>query len=166
MAALASVFSRSVNAFTSRRAALANLAGSVNIFVIIWANTPEAVFSSESSNRATADIQLDSPTTGRVVFLQYNQDWVAKYVNDLFAKELALQHINGKVWIEFEMQNQSDEELQQEESDDESLHKPIRKKGQEDQDRTDSTRIARDGQNHRKNHDVPNITREQPRYNR
>ena len=129
-------------------------------------NTPEAVFSSESSNRATADIQLDSPTTGRVVFLQYNQDWVAKYVNDLFAKELALQHINGKVWIEFEMQNQSDEELQQEESDDESLHKPIRKKGQEDQDRTDSTRIARDGQNHRKNHDVPNITREQPRYNR
>ena len=43
MAALASVFSRSVNCFTSSLAARANLAGSVNIFVIICANTPEAV---------------------------------------------------------------------------------------------------------------------------
>jgi len=135
--------------------------------VYIGLNTPEAVFSSESSNRATADIQLDSSTTGRVLFLQYNEDWVAKYVNKMFAMELDLQNIKGEVWLEFERQELTDEEIEAEQTDDESLHKPIVKKGQENFDRTDSTSISKQSDNSgNKSHDVPNITREQNRYKR
>lgn len=133
--------------------------------VYIALNTPEAVFSSESSNRATADIQLDSKTTGRVLFLEYNQDWVAKYVKKLFDKELELQGIKGEGWIEFEAQELTDEELLLEETDPNSLHKPIRKKGQEDVDRTDNTNIQKNVSSSTNiNHDVPNITRQQQRY--
>lgn len=133
--------------------------------VYIALNTPEAVFSSESSNRATADIQLDSPTTGRVLFLQYNQDWIAKYIKQLFQKELELNNIKGEVWIEFESQSLTDEEIQQEETDPYSLHKPIIKKGQEEQDRTNNTRIERTESStpNTKSHDVPNITNQQQR---
>ena len=63
--------------------------------IYVGMNTPEAIFSSESSNRATADIQLDSPTTGRVLFLQYNQEWVNKYVSQLFERELNLNGFEG-----------------------------------------------------------------------
>lgn len=63
--------------------------------IYVGMNTPEAIFSSESSNRATADIQLDSPTTGRVLFLQYNQEWVNKYVSQLFERELELNGYEG-----------------------------------------------------------------------
>lgn len=63
--------------------------------IYVGMNTPEAIFSSESSNRATADIQLDSPTTGRVLFLQYNQEWVNKYVSELFRRELELNGFSG-----------------------------------------------------------------------
>ena len=133
--------------------------------VYIALNTPEAVFSSESSNRATADIQLDSKTTGRVLFLEYNQDWVSKYIKILFKKELELQGIKGEGWIEFEAQELTDEELLLEETDPNSLHKPIRKKGQEDVDRTDNTNIQKNVSSSTNiNHDVPNITRQQQRY--
>lgn len=132
--------------------------------VYIALNTPEAVFSSESSNRATADIQLDSRTTGRVLFLEYNQDWVAKYIRQLFKKELELQGIKGDVWIEFESQELTKEEELLEESDPNNLHKPIIKKGQEDLDRTNNTNIIKNPSSSINiNHDVPNITRQQPR---
>ena len=133
--------------------------------VYIALNTPEAVFSSESSNRATADIQLDSKTTGRVLFLEYNRDWVAKYVKKLFDKELELQHIDGECWLEFEMDNYEEQQLLDEESDPNSLHKPIVKKGQEDLDRDGRTSIVKNPNSSTNiNHDVPNITREQQRY--
>lgn len=133
--------------------------------VYIALNTPEAVFSSESSNRATADIQLDSKTTGRVLFLEYNRDWVAKYVKKLFDKELELQHIKGECWLEFEMDDYEEQQLLDEESDPNTLHKPIVKKGQEDLDRTDRTSIVKNPNSSTNiNHDVPNITRDQQRY--
>ena len=133
--------------------------------VYIALNTPEAVFSSESSNRATADIQLDSKTTGRVLFLEYNRDWVAKYVKKLFDKELELQHIDGECWLEFEMDDYEEQQLLDEESDPNSLHKPIVKKGQEDLDRDGRTSIVKNPNSSTNiNHDVPNITREQQRY--
>lgn len=133
--------------------------------VYIALNTPEAVFSSESSNRATADIQLDSKTTGRVLFLEYNRDWVAKYVKRLFKRELELQNIKGDVWIEFEIDDYEEAQLLDEETDPDSLHKPIVKKGQEDLDRSGRTGIVKNP-NSSTNvmHDVPNITREQQRY--
>ena len=133
--------------------------------VYIALNTPEAVFSSESSNRATADIQLDSKTTGRVLFLEYNRDWVAKYIKKLFDKELELQNIKGECWIEFEMDDYEEAQLLDEETDPNSLHKPIVKKGQEDLDRNGRTSIVKNPQSSTNiNHDVPNITREQQRY--
>lgn len=133
--------------------------------VYIALNTPEAVFSSESSNRATADIQLDSKTTGRVLFLEYNRDWVAKYVKKLFDKELELQHIDGECWLEFEMDDYEEQQLLDEESDPNTLHKPIVKKNQEDLDRTDRTSIVKNpASSTNVNHDVPNITRDQQRY--
>ena len=130
--------------------------------VYIALNTPEAVFSSESSNRATADIQLDSKTTGRVLFLEYNRDWVKKYVKMLFDKELELQGIKGDVTIEFEADDYEEEELLDSETDPDNLHKPIIKKGQEDLDRTGRTSINKSSSTNI-NHDVPNITRQQPR---
>lgn len=130
--------------------------------VYIALNTPEAVFSSESSNRATADIQLDSKTTGRVLFLEYNRDWVKKYVKMLFDKELELQGIKGEVWIEFEADEYEEQELLDSESDPDNLHKPIIKKGQENLDRTNRTSINKSSSTNI-NHDVPNITRDQPR---
>ena len=130
--------------------------------VYIALNTPEAVFSSESSNRATADIQLDSKTTGRVLFLEYNRDWVKKYVKMLFDKELELQGIKGDVWIEFEADDYEEQELLDSETDPDNLHKPIIKKGQENLDRTNRTSINKSSSTNI-NHDVPNITRDQPR---
>ena len=132
--------------------------------VYIALNTPEAVFSSESSNRATADIQLDSKTTGRVLFLEYNRDWVAKYIKQLFKKELELQNIKGEVWIEFEADDYEEQELLDSETDPNNLHKPIIKKGQENLDRDGRTSIVKNPSSSTNvNHDVPNITREQPR---
>lgn len=98
--------------------------------IYVGLNTPEAIFSSESSNRATADIQLDSPTTGRVLFLQYNQEWVKKYIEkELFRKELDLNGFEGvEVTIEFEQ----DTLVQTPEDNDESNHKPIKKVGATD----------------------------------
>ena len=130
--------------------------------VYIALNTPEAVFSSESSNRATADIQLDSKTTGRVLFLEYNRDWVKKYIKMLFDKELELQGIKGEVWIEFEADDYEEQELLDSETDPDNLHKPIIKKGQENLDRTGRTSINKSSSTNI-NHDVPNITRDQPR---
>ena len=93
-------------------------------------NTPEAVFSSESSNRATADIQLDSPTTGRVLFLQYNQEWVKKIIEEnIFRPELDQNGFsNSEVWIEFN----NEAELESDDSTDETTtqttdKKPIQK---------------------------------------
>ena len=51
------------------------------------------------------------------------------------------------------------------ETDPNSLHKPIVKKGQEDLDRNGRTSIVKNPQSSTNiNHDVPNITREQQRY--
>lgn len=67
-------------------------------------NTPEAVFSQESSNRSTAEIQLDSKDSGRVLYFMLIQEWVKKHVeNDLFKPDLELQGFSKdtKVWIDF-----------------------------------------------------------------
>ena len=100
--------------------------------IYVGLNTPEAIFSSESSNRATADIQLDSPHSGRVLFLQSNQEWVKKYIeNRLFRLELDL---NGFEGVDVELKfNRIDESESPEFNDNyyNSPHKPIVKKGQE-----------------------------------
>lgn len=124
--------------------------------IYVGMNTPEAVFSSESSNRATADIQLDSPSSGRVLFLQYIQEWVKKYIKELFKRELELQGINGEGWIEFDsFFNEEEEEIEEELN----LHKPIIKKGQEEE-AGKPTKIEKSSSVNGEtiNHDVPKTT--------
>lgn len=100
--------------------------------IFVGLNTPEAVFSSESSNRATADIQLDSPNSGRVLFLQANQEWVKKYIeNRLFRMELDL---NGYEGVDVELKFNKLDEVDGVDFNDNyynSPHKPVVKKGQE-----------------------------------
>lgn len=108
--------------------------------IFVGLNTPEAIFSSESSNRATADIQLDSPYSGRVLFLQSNQEWVKKYIeNRLFRLELDL---NGYEGVDVELQFNRVDSMESPDFNDNyynSPHKPIVKKGQEGADDGEST---------------------------
>lgn len=97
--------------------------------IYIGMNTPEATFSSESSNRATADIQLDSPTTGRVLYFDYVRDWLSRIAERIFRLELDENGFqNAKVWIEFKS---TTTDLYDEETNDDTPHKPIQKKGQD-----------------------------------
>lgn len=107
--------------------------------IYIGMNTPEATFSSESSNRATADIQLDSPTTGRVLFLDYIRDWINSiFADNIFRRELDENGFKGSnVWLEFKID--ITEELDEGEegdgdsgsNDSVSGKKPIQKKGED-----------------------------------
>ena len=63
------------------------------------------------------------------------------------------------------MDNYEEAQLLDEETDPNSLHKPIVKVGNEDLDRTGRTSIVTNPSSSTNiNHDVPNITREQQRY--
>ena len=42
--------------------------------------TPESLYSSESSNRSTAQVQLTDPQTGHVLFIQYCQEFLKEWV--------------------------------------------------------------------------------------
>ena len=108
--------------------------------IYVGLNTPEAIFKSESSNRATADIQLDSPHSGRVLFLQANQEWVKKYIdNRLFRMELDLNGFEG-VDVTLKFNKVTDEESPDfNDNYYNSPHKPIVKKGQEGADDGEST---------------------------
>ena len=63
--------------------------------------TPEAVYSSSSSNRSTAVVQLDSDKSGRVLVQEYIQEKLSRYMEHLFNIMLELKGIRGKVWINF-----------------------------------------------------------------
>ena len=42
--------------------------------------TPESLYSNESSNRSTAQIQLTDPTTGHILFIQFCQEFLKEWV--------------------------------------------------------------------------------------
>lgn len=71
------------------------------IFIGLW--TPEAVYSSSSSNRSTAVVQLDSDKSGRVLIQEYIQEYLARELQlNVINPQLKL--FNKKedsVWIEF-----------------------------------------------------------------
>ena len=51
--------------------------------------TPESLYSSESSNRSTAQVQLTDPSTGHVLFIQFCQEFLKEWVDHtLIDKEL------------------------------------------------------------------------------
>ena len=71
------------------------------IFIGLW--TPEAVYTSSSSNRSTAVVQLDSDKSGRVLVQEFVQEYLARYVQ-LHIINPQLKLFNKKedtVWIEF-----------------------------------------------------------------
>lgn len=63
--------------------------------------TPEAVYSSSSSNRSTAVVQLDSDKSGRVLIQEYIQEKLSRYMEALFKIMLDKAGINGNVWVNF-----------------------------------------------------------------
>lgn len=101
-------------------------------------STPHALFDTEGSNRATAEVLMDSSETGRLVFLEYNREWVKKYIeNELFKPELKLAGKTGKVWINFHPE-ESDEKVGYMESD-EDKGKPSKEEEKEEEDGDDGT---------------------------
>ncbi len=65
--------------------------------------TPESLYSSESSNRSTAQVQLTDNRTGHVLFIEFCQEFLKSWVErELFDKELELHgYEKGSVYIDF-----------------------------------------------------------------
>ena len=65
--------------------------------------TPESLYSSESSNRSTAQVQLTDTRTGHVLFIEFCQEFLKGWVErELFDKELEKHgHKKGSVYIDF-----------------------------------------------------------------
>ena len=65
--------------------------------------SPEAIFSSSSSNRSTAVVQLDSDKSGRVLLQEYLQECISRWVEtEVFDVQLELGgYTTGTVWIDF-----------------------------------------------------------------
>lgn len=65
--------------------------------------TPESLYSSESSNRSTAQVQLTDPTTGHILFIEYCQEFLKEWLErDLINPELVRAGKNeGSAYISF-----------------------------------------------------------------
>ena len=71
--------------------------------------TPESTFSSESSNRSTAEVQLTSESNGHVLLIQFLQEFLKRWLErDLINRELSLiGKPEGSVWINFQTGDQN-----------------------------------------------------------
>lgn len=69
--------------------------------------TPESTFSSESSNRSTAEVQLTSESNGHVLLIQFLQEFLKRWLErDLINRELSLiGKPEGSAWINFQTGN-------------------------------------------------------------
>ena len=69
--------------------------------------TPESLYSSESSNRSTAQVQLTDPQTGHVLFIQYCQEFLKEWVeHTLIDPELEKHgYEEGSAYISFQTTN-------------------------------------------------------------
>lgn len=65
--------------------------------------TPESLYSSESSNRSTAEIQLTDPTTGHILFIEFCQEFLKEWLErDLINPELQrIGKKEGSAYISF-----------------------------------------------------------------
>ena len=73
--------------------------------------SPEAIFSSSSSNRSTAVVQLDSDKSGRVLMQEFIQEKISRWVEqEIFdtQRELAGKE-TGTVWIDFNVKPEENE---------------------------------------------------------
>lgn len=73
--------------------------------------SPEAIFSSSSSNRSTAVVQLDSNKSGRVLMQEFIQEKLSRWVEqEIFDTQLELAgREKGTVWIEFNLTPEENE---------------------------------------------------------
>ena len=88
--------------------------------------TPESLYSSESSNRSTAQVQLTDPSTGHVLFIEYCQEFLKSWIErDLLNPELELNDFKeGDAYVTFQTTVEDLDESYLEESDGEHL-KPV-----------------------------------------
>ena len=65
--------------------------------------TPESLYSSESSNRSTAQVQLTDPTTGHILFIEFCQEFLKEWLErDLINPELeSAGYEEGSAYISF-----------------------------------------------------------------
>ena len=65
--------------------------------------TPESLYSSESSNRSTAEIQLTDPSTGHILFIEFCQEFLKEWLErDLINPELEnAGYEEGSAYISF-----------------------------------------------------------------
>ena len=65
--------------------------------------TPESLYSSESSNRSTAQVQLTDPTTGHILFIEFCQEFLKEWLErDLINPELETAgYEEGSAYISF-----------------------------------------------------------------
>lgn len=75
--------------------------------------TPEAVFSSSSSNRSTAVVQLDSDKSGRVLMQEFLQNKLNRWVKkSVFNTQLELGGFRkDSVWLEFNIMEKTDDDV-------------------------------------------------------
>lgn len=66
--------------------------------------TPESLYSSESSNRSTAQVQLTDPSTGHVLFIQFCQEFLKEWVESVVIDEELKKHgyKEGDAYISFQ----------------------------------------------------------------
>ena len=66
--------------------------------------TPESLYSSESSNRSTAQVQLTDPSTGHVLFIQFCQEFLKEWVETVVIDEELKKHgyKEGDAYISFQ----------------------------------------------------------------
>lgn len=65
--------------------------------------TPESLYSTESSNRSTAQVQLTDSKTGHVLFIEFAQEFLKRWIEeDLINRELTLNGFNeGDACVSF-----------------------------------------------------------------
>ena len=85
--------------------------------------TPESLYSSESSNRSTAQVQLTDPSTGHVLFIEYCQEFLKSWIErDLINHELELNGFKeGDAYVTFQTTVEDLDESYLEEADGEHL---------------------------------------------
>lgn len=107
--------------------------------------TPESLYSSESSNRSTAQVQLTDPSTGHVLFIEYCQEFLKSWIErDLLNPELELNGFKeGDAYVTFQTTVEDLDESYLEESDGEHL-KPVNEEDDAPKNVDGSTAITTD----------------------
>lgn len=70
--------------------------------------TPESLYSSESSNRSTAQIQLTDPSTGHILFIEYCQEFLKEWVEEVLIDPELKKHNyeEGSAYLTFQTTEQ------------------------------------------------------------